>query len=353
MKIAVIGGDGIGPEVIKESLKVLNSLKNKFHFSCEVEEFPFGAEYYMETGISIPGGFFQKLDQEYSAVLFGAVGDSRVKSTQYAKDILLGMRSKMDLFVNYRPIKLLNQSYCPLKNVSERDVDFVIFRENTEDSYLAAGGTLKKGTENEVVVENAIHTRVGVERIIRYAFDFARINQRQSVLMSNKSNVMKYSGSLWNRVFQEVGEQYPEIEKRHMLIDALHMEILRDPSQFEVIVTTNVFGDILTDMCAQLQGGMGLAPSGNLNPTKKVFHGLYEPIHGSAPDIAGKQLANPIASILSLSMMLRDLRHGDEADAIDAAIAFVLKEGIVTKDLGGKSATQEVGDAIAEFIDNM
>lgn len=352
MKIAVIAGDGIGKEVVKESLKVLEEISNKFNIKYQVDEYPYGADYYLETGISIPEEIFEIWKEEYSAILFGSLGDKRVKSNEYAKEILLGLRSKMDLYVNYRPIKLIHNKYCPLKNRKEEDINFVIFRENVEDLYVGAGGFIKKGTKDEIAIENSVHTRKGVEKIIRHAFEYAKDNNCKSVLMSNKSNVMKYSGDLWDRVFNEVGKEYPDIEKRHMLIDALHMEIIRDPSQFEVIVTSNVFGDILTDMCAQIQGGMGLAPSGNLNFNNGKCKGLYEPIHGSAPDIAGKGICNPIASILSLALLLKDQSYKKEADVIYRGVKYLLDNNIVTKEMGGSYFTSDVGDALVEFIKN-
>lgn len=351
MKIATIGGDGIGPEVIQESVKILAAICKKYDIKYEVDAYPYSADYYLSTGISIHKEVFAEWRKKYTAILFGAVGDKRVESNKHAKEILLGLRFNLDLFVNYRPIKLLNKKYCPLKGISEKDIDFVIFRENTEDLYTGTGGNFKKGTIDEIALENSIHTRKGIERIVRYAFEYAKNNGYKSVLMSDKGNVMKFSGDLWNRVFQEVGKEYPEIEKRHMLIDALHMEIIRDPSQFEVIVTSNVFGDILTDMCAQLQGGMGLSPSANLNPENKILKGLYEPIHGSAPDIAGKEVANPIASILSLALLLEDHNYKEQSKVIKEGIKYLLQENIVTQDLGGSYTTSEVGNHLVAFIE--
>ncbi|MBB6625631.1 3-isopropylmalate dehydrogenase [Clostridium gasigenes] len=353
MKIAVIGGDGIGPEVVRESIKVLQAIGEKYKIYYELKEYPYSADYYLSTGITIDKEVFTEWPNKYTAILFGAIGDKRVKSNKHAKEILLGIRFNMDLYVNYRPIKLLNKKYCPLKQKNEEDIDFVIFRENTEDLYSGSGGTLKKGTDDEVAIENSIHTRKGVERIIRYAFEYAKNNNRTSVVMSDKSNVMKYSGDLWQRVFEEVGREYPQIEKRSILIDALHMEIIRNPSQFEVIVTSNMFGDIVTDMCAQIQGGMGLAASANINPDNGLLKGLYEPIHGSAPDIAGKGIANPIASILSLALLLEDHNYFNEANTIYEGIKYLLKNGIVTKDLGGDYRTEEVGNHLVTYIKNI
>ncbi len=352
LKIAVIAGDGIGSEVVKEALKVLKTIGSKFNINYEVEEFPYGADYFLETGISIPQEAFTEWPKKFTAILFGAVGDPRVKPNDYAKEILLGIRTKLDLYVNLRPVKLLDKQYCPLKNKTEEDVNFVVVRENIEDIYINSGGNFKKGTKDEVAIENSLHTRKGVERVIRYAFEYANENKLSSVLMSDKSNAMVYVGDLWQRVFNEVAEEYPHIEKRHMYIDALHMELIRDPSQFEVIVTSNIFGDILTDSAAQIQGGMGLAASGNINPESTHFRGLYEPVHGSAPMIAGKNIANPIASILSLAMLLQDHGYKKEASIIQGAVKAVINKGKVTVDLGGNCSTSEIGDLVCQEIQN-
>lgn len=351
VKIAVIGGDGIGPEVTNESVKVLKCLSRKFNIDCEIDNYPYGANYYLETGISMPKENFVNWPKMYNGILFGAIGDPKVKDMTYAKEILLALRFNLDLYVNFRPIKLMNKKFCPLKNREEKDIDFVIFRENSEDLYTGNGGNFKKNSPDEIAIENSINTRKGVERIIRYAFEYAKKNGKKSVLMSDKSNVMRYAGDLWMRTFKEVGEEYPDIEKKHMYIDALHMEIIRDPSQFEVIVTSNVFGDILTDACAQIQGGMGLSPSANINPENELLRGLYEPIHGSAPDIAGKGIANPIASFLSLALILDDNNYSKEANVIREGIKYLLDNDITTPDLGGSSTTTEVGDMLCSFIE--
>jgi 3-isopropylmalate dehydrogenase len=350
MKLAVIRGDGIGPEVVGESLKVLQAICEKESIKYQVEEFPFGADYFLETGISIPEAAFGRFTQEFTAILFGAVGDPRIPSNDYAKQILLGIRSKLDLYVNLRPVRLLNERFCPLKNQSEKDIDFVVIRENTEDLYTGSGGIFRKNTPDEMAIENSIHTRKGIERIIRYAFLHAREKKRGSVLMSDKRNAMVYAGDLWKRTFADVGKEFPDIEKRHMLIDALHMEVIRQPEQFEVIVTSNMFGDILTDLTAQLQGGMGLGGSANINPEYERFKGFFEPIHGSAPDIAGKQLANPMASVLSLSLLLEHHGYQKAAAIVVAAVKHLLERNLTTPDLGGHCTTSEVGDAICDHI---
>lgn len=350
MKIAVIKGDGIGPEVVKESLAVLDVICEKFNIPCEVKEYPYGADYFLETKISIPEEVFSEWPKKYNAILFGAVGDPKVKPNDYAKEILLGLRFRLDLYVNLRPVRLLNKRYCPLKDIEEKDVNFTVFRENTEDLYTDNGGNFKKNTYDEIAIENSIHTRKGVERIIRQAFEYADKNGLGSVVMSDKCNAMRYVGDLWQRVFHKVGEMYPRIEKRHLLIDALHMQLIRDPSQFEVIVTSNVFGDILTDVSAQIQGGMGLSASANLNPENAVLKGMYEPIHGSAPDIAGKGKANPMASILSLAMLLNDQGYFRQAELINQAVKKALECGCTTPDLGGNYTTEQVGQSIRSYV---
>lgn len=353
MRIAVIEGDGIGPEVVNESLGVLEAICQKYGLNCSVDKFPYGADYYLKNRISIPEEVFIEWPKKYNAILFGAVGDPRVKPNDYAKEILLGLRFKLDLYVNYRPVKLLNEKFCPLKNIQEKDIDFVIFRENTEDLYTDNGGNFKKNTPDEIALENSIHTRKGVERIIKYAFEYADRNGLDSVLMSDKSNAMRYAGDLWQRTFREVGEQYPHIKQRHMFIDALHMQLIKDPGQFKVIVTSNVFGDILTDVSAQIQGGMGLSASANLNPENAVLKGMYEPIHGSAPDIAGKDIANPLASILSLAMLLNDQGCHKEAEVIYKAVKEALKCGWTTPELGGKYSTRQTGEFIRGYINQI
>lgn len=351
MNIAVIEGDGIGPEVLRESLKILTVIANKYQIEYKVTKFPFGANHFLTTGVSIPEEVFSQWPSQFSAILFGAVGDPRVRPNDYAKEILLGLRFKLDLYVNFRPVKLLNKDYCILKDKEEKDIDFVVFRENTEDLYTDSGGNFKKGTPDEIAIENSIHTRKGVERIIRCAFEYADKKGLSSVVMSDKSNAMRYAGDLWQRTFREVGEHYPHIAKRHMFVDALCMQILKDPGQFEVIVTSNVFGDILTDIAAQIQGGMGLGASANIDPESPALKGMYEPIHGSAPDIAGKNITNPMASILSLSIMLEHHGYQKESQIINNAVKLALDNKCVTPDLGGSYSTEEVGNYICRLIE--
>lgn len=350
MKIAVIPGDGIGPEVTQVSLQLVEQLKSKYGLDIQYDVFPYSGKYFLETGISIPDTIFAAWPEQYNAILFGAVGDPAIPDNTYAKEILLGIRKKFDFYVNYRPVHLLDERYCPLKNRKEGDIDFAVLRENTEEFYINCGGIFKAGTPDEIVIENAVHTRKGVERIIRYAFEFAVKYNRKSVLMSDKGNAMVYAGDLWKRVFEEIGAQYPQIQKKHIFIDALHMELIKNPKQFEVIVTSNCFGDILTDATSQIQGGMGLGASANINPENKMLRGMYEPIHGSAPDIAGQGKANPMASVLSLGLLLEDQGLTECRILIEKSVKATLEKGVVTPDLGGNYNTDAVGDFLCRYI---
>ncbi len=350
MNIAIIPGDGIGKEVTSSSIELLNHLIRKFNLNIVYDVFPFGGEYYQETNISIPEEVFSEWPHKYNAILFGAVGNPQIKDNTYAKDILLGIRKRFDLYVNYRPICLLNHLYCPLKNVKESDVDFAVIRENTEEFYINSGGRFKADTMDEIVIENSIHTRKGVERIIRYAFEYAKKYHKQSVVMSDKGNAMIYAGKLWSDIFESIGQEYPNIEKRHIYIDTLHMELIRNPQQLDVVVTSNCFGDIFTDACSQILGGMGLGSSSNINPENDLLRGMYEPIHGSAPDIAGTNTANPMASILSLAMLLEDQGLEQYAKLLRDGIKKALAQGIVTSDLGGCKSTDQVTDFIKDLL---
>jgi 3-isopropylmalate dehydrogenase len=287
------------------------------------------------------------LRDEFDAILFGALGDPRVPSNQHAADILLGLRFKLDLYVNARPVELLHERLTPLRDRTEKDVRIMVFRENTEGLYVGVGGFFKKGTADEIAVQEDVNSRKGVERIIRYAFEYARKNGLKRVCMSDKSNAMTFAHDLWQRVFQEVRQEYADIESRHLYIDTLAMEIVRDPRQFDVIVTCNLFGDIISDLGAQLAGGLGLAPSGNIHPGRTS---LFEPVHGSAPNIAGKGIANPLGSILTAGMLLEFLGWMAEAAAVHTAIKEALLKNYLTPDLGGTKKTIEVGDWIADLV---
>jgi 3-isopropylmalate dehydrogenase len=342
-RIAVIPGDGIGPEVIDAGLRVLNRVNDARKLGLELVHFGWNADEYLRTGVSIPPGGMDDIRNNYAAVYLGAFGDPRIPDMKHAADILLGMRFQLDLYVNYRPVKLLNERLCPLKGKGRDDIDFVIFRENTEGAYVGMGGNFKKGTSEEIAIQEDVSTRKGVERIIRYAFQFAKETGRKSVCMSDKNNVMRFGGDLWMRTFEEVAKEYPGIEHFHLFVDALTMQMVRAPEMFEVIVTNNMFGDIVTDLGAALQGGLGMAASGNIHPGKVS---LFEPIHGSAPKYAGKDVANPIGAILTAAMMLEYLGHADEADVIERAVVAAIDAGETTHDLGGTLGTRAAGAAV-------
>ena len=342
-KIAVVPGDGIGKEVIGEALKVLRATRAPVEFT----EFDWSADRYLKDGTTIPADAFAMLARDFGAVLVGALGDPRVPSNIHAKEILLGMRFRMDLYANVRPVKLLDESLCPLKNVGPKDVDFVVIRENTEGPYVDAGGVLKQGTADEVATQEDFNSRKGVERVVRYAFEYARKHGRKKVLMTDKSNVMTFAGGLWQRTFKEVAGAYSDIQSQHMYVDALCMHMVRDPKQFDVIVTNNMFGDIITDLAAGLQGGLGMAASGNIHPGRTS---MFEPVHGSAPPFAGKNIANPIGAISTAALMLEHLGLTNEAERIDQAVLASVRERKTTQDIGGALGTREAGDWIAAKV---
>jgi 3-isopropylmalate dehydrogenase len=339
-KIAVVPGDGIGKEVIAAALEVIKASGAPVEF----RHFDWSADRYLKDGTTIPADGFAMLERDFAAVFVGALGDPRVPSNIHAKEILLGMRFKMDLYANVRPVKLLDESLCPLKGVKPEHVDFVVVRENTEGPYVDAGGVLRQGTPDEVATQEDFNTRKGVERVIRFAFELARGQGRKKVLMSDKSNVMTFAGGLWQRVFKEVAAQYPDIQASHMYVDALCMHMVRDPRQFDVIVTNNMFGDIITDLAAALQGGLGMAASGNIHPGKTS---MFEPVHGSAPPFAGKNIANPIGAIATASMMLEHLGLTQEAGRINQAILEAVRQKKTTSDVGGSLGTREAAEWIA------
>lgn len=346
-KIAVVPGDGIGPEVVDAGMRVLETVNERWNLGLEFTRFDWSADTYLATGISMPPGAMDDIRNNYAAVYLGAFGDPRVPDMKHAADILLGMRFQLDLYVNYRPVKLLNEELCPLKGKTAKDIDFVIFRENTEGAYVGMGGIFKKGTPDEVAVQEDVSTRKGVERIVRYAFEFARREGRKSVCMADKNNVMRYGGDLWLRTFEDVASEYSDIEHFHMFVDALTMQMVRVPEMFDVIVTNNMFGDIVTDLGAALQGGLGVAASGNIHPGKVS---LFEPIHGSAPKYAGQDVANPAGAILTAAMMLGYLGHGEAAQAIERAVERAVNERQTTKDLGGGLGTKAAGEAILRYL---
>jgi 3-isopropylmalate dehydrogenase len=346
-RIAFIPGDGIGIEVTAGAIKALEALVKSHHLPLDYTVFDWGAEKYLREGVSLPEGAFDMFRREYQAIFIGALGDPRVPSNQHAADILLGTRFNLDLYVNERPVKLLDARLCPLKNRTEQDVNFVIFRENTEGLYVGMGGVFKKNTADEVAVQEDVNTRKGVERILVSAFEYARRHGLKRVCMSDKANALTFGHGLWQRAFAEVRQRYPEIESRHLYVDTLAMEMVRDPSQFHVIVTCNMFGDILSDLGAALQGGLGLAPSANIHPGQVS---MFETVHGSAPNIAGKNVANPMAAVLTVGMMLDYLGHSEAGARAEQVVQEALRNGIVTRDLGGMLGTREVGEWIRERL---
>jgi 3-isopropylmalate dehydrogenase len=346
MDLGVIAGDGVGVEVTAEAVKVLAAVADRFGRHLTVEHLPWGADHYLRTGVTIPSGGYDLLRQ-FDAVLVGALGDARVPDNRHARDILLGARFELDLYVNYRPIRLLDERFCPLKGRTPADVDFTVFRENTEGLYVGIGGRFKPGTADEVAIQEEVNTWKGVHRIVRHAFEFARARGLTRVCMADKSNAMTDGHALWQRVFREVAADYADIRATHYYIDALAMYLVLDPGQFEVIVTNNLFGDIITDLGAALQGGLGMAASGNIHPGRTS---MFEPVHGSAPALAGKNVANPIGAVLSVALLLETLGMADEAAAVEAAVRRAVGAGQVTRDIGGTLGTREAGDAIADAL---
>ena len=340
-RVAVIPGDGIGPEVIAQAVNVLQALGG-----VDLHHLPWGADHYLSTGETLPAGGYDLL-RSFDAILIGALGDPRVPDNRHARDILLGTRFELDLYVNYRPVRLLDARLCPLKDRAPADVDFVVLRENTEGLYVGVGGRFKAGTPDEIAVQEEINTYKGVHRIVRHAFEVARTRPRRLVCMADKSNAMQEGHALWQRVFRELSAEYPDVSARHLYIDALAMMLVQDPRQFDVIVTNNLFGDIVTDIGGALQGGLGMAASANLHPGRTS---MFEPVHGSAPPLAGRDEANPIGAILSVALMLDTLGRRDDAKRIEQAVESAVLDGAVTRDVGGNLGTSAAGDAIRQRL---
>ena len=348
-KIAVIAGDGIGPEVIAEGVKVLNKVAQlDGGFEFEFTHFPWGCEYYLREGRMMPEDGLDTL-AKFDAVFLGAVGYPGVPDHISLWDLLLVIRKKFDQYINLRPVKLLRGAPCPLADVKREDIDMIFVRENSEGEYAGSGAWLYKGQPNEVVIQNGVFSRHGCERVIRYAFELAR-TQKKTLTSISKGNALNYSMVFWDQIFEEVGREYPEVKTYSYLVDAASMFMVKDPGRFEIVVTSNLFGDIITDLGAAISGGMGLAAGANINPERK-FPSMFEPIHGSAPDIAGKGIANPLASIWSASQMLDFFGHEDwGAKLIDAIETLMVEGKTLTCDLGGNASTSEVGDAIIELL---
>jgi 3-isopropylmalate dehydrogenase len=345
-RYAMVPGDGIGIDVTKEAVKVLEAASSAFGFGLTLQHFDFGAERYLATGETLPEGTLEQW-AGFDAVFMGAFGDPRVPDMKHAADILLGTRFRMDLYANVRPVRCLSERLCPLRNYAASDVDFVVFRENTEGAYAGIGGIFKKGTADEIGIQEDVNTRKGVERIIRAAFEFADRTGRRKVTMSDKSNALRYAHDLWQRVFAEVAREYPKIQSNHLYVDALTMQLIKDPRQFGVIVTCNMFGDIVTDLGAALQGGLGMAASGNLHPGRTS---MFEPVHGSAPKYAGTDTANPFGAILTAAMMLEHTGLPDAAHAIEAAVVACLEAKECTADVGGSFGARAASDAVVRRL---
>ena len=349
-RIAVVAGDGIGPEVMAECKKVLNaaaSLDGSFRFSFT--DFPWGCEYYLKTGQMMPEDGIEIL-AKYDAILLGAVGYPGVPDNVSLRGLLIRIRHDFDQYINLRPVKLLKGAQCPLKDVKEEEINMTFIRENTEGEYSGQGAWLYKGQPNEVVIQDSVFSRKGTERVIRYAYELAR-KEHKTLTSVSKANALNYSMVFWDSIFKEVGEEYPDVVTHSLLVDAASMFMVKDPGRFQIVVTSNLFGDILTDLGAAIAGGMGLAAGANLNPERK-FPSMFEPIHGSAPDIAGQQIANPLAAIWSASQLLDFFGYEDLGKKILDTMEIMLTEhrDKLTPDQGGSAKTSECGDVFVELL---
>ncbi len=346
-KIAVIPGDGTGPEVIREGIKVLKAISEKYGIKFDFTEFDFGGERYLRTGETLPDSALEEL-KSFNAIYLGAIGHPDVKPGILETGILLKLRFGLDQYINLRPIKLYPNVETPLANKKPEDIDFVVVRENTEGIYIGSGGFLKKGTPDEVAIQEMVNTRKGVERCIRYAFEFTRKrNKKKKLTLSAKTNVLIYAHDLWMRTFAEVAKEYPDIETDYAHVDAITMWMVKNPEWFDVIVTTNMFGDIITDLGAMIQGGMGIAAGGNINPEGVS---MFEPIGGSAPKYTGKGVINPIAAISAAQMMLNFLGETTAAEKLENAIVSVIAK--MKSMSAGKMgySTSEIGDMVSEAV---
>jgi len=342
--IAVIPGDGIGPEVVDAALPVVARAAQLDGIELAFERFPYGAQHYLTTGETLPEAAFQRLEREFDAILIGALGDPRVPTNEHARDILLGLRFRLDLYINFRPIRLLHPRLTPLKAV--RPIDFVVFRENTEGPYGGRGRSLRVGTPNEEQIAEEVHTWRGVTRILEATFAWAQAHHRTRITLCDKANAIPFH-RIWGQRFQEIGAHHPNIEREHRYIDALALDLVRSPERFQLIVTNNLYGDILSDLGAGLVGGLGLAPSANLHPGRP---GLFEPVHGSAPPLVGTATANPMATVLTGALMLESLGHHQTSGRLEAAVCAVISDGPTTPDLGGSASTRLVADAIEQAL---
>lgn len=343
-RIALIPGDGIGPEVIDAAWPVVAEAAGGEDVTLTTTRLPYSADHFLATGETLPDRAFEQLRDEFDAIMIGALGDPRVPNNEHARDILLGLRFKLDLYINFRPVRLWHERLTPLKHTSR--IDLVIFRENTEGQYTGRGRSEGVGSPTEEHVSEEVNTRSGVERILRAAFEWAQREGKRRITMSDKSNAIPFQ-RIWRELFEEIGTEFPDLEREHRYVDALAMELVRDPGRFEVIVTNNLYGDILSDLGAGLVGGLGLAASANLHPGRP---GLFEPVHGSAPPLAGKNLANPMAAVLSGALMLRALGHPGAAGRLERAVTTVIAGGPTTEDIGGTAGTAEVARALEQAV---
>src|SRR5512142_196337 len=346
-KIGVVAGDGIGPEVVREGLKVLNAVAALNQFKYELVDYPWGSDLYLATGEACPPNVLEEY-RKLDAILLGAIGDPRCPTGVVEHAVIMTMRVGLDLYVNLRPISLYAEHLCPLKDKRPEDVDLLVCRENTEDAYTGPWGLSKKGTPDEIATSIMLYTRKGTERIIRYAFEKCRErNKRKKVTMVDKANAVR-AHDLWTRTFEQVGREYPDIEKDHAYVDASCMWLVKNPEWFDTVVTTNLFGDIITDLAAMVQGGLGIAASGNIHPGQVS---LFEPIHGSAPKYAGKNVANPIATIMAVSMMLDYLGEPRAAARIEDTVANLLRSRrIPSVEARSGLSTTEIGDMVAKEV---
>ena len=348
-KIAVIAGDGIGPEVIAEGVRALEQAASADgSFAFEFTYFPWGCEYYLKNGRMMAEDGISQL-KAFDAIYLGAVGAPGVPDHISLWDLLLIIRKQFDQYVNLRPVRLLKGAPCPLKDVAREDIDMLFVRENSEGEYAGSGSWLYPGTPREVVIQNGVFSRFGCERIIRYAYELARA-QKKTLTSISKGNALNYSMVFWDQIFEEVGKEYPDVETHSYLVDAASMFMVKDPKRFQIVVTSNLFGDILTDLGAAISGGMGLAAGANLNPERN-FPSMFEPIHGSAPDIAGQGKANPLAAVWSASQMLDFFGHGVWARRfIDIIEEILVEKQYLTPDLGGNASTSQVGDEVVRKL---
>jgi 3-isopropylmalate dehydrogenase len=346
--IAVIPGDGTGPEMVREGLKVLQEVAQKYNFKLNLKTFDYGGERYLRTGEVLPEGAIEEL-KNYEAIFLGAIGHPDVKPGILEKGILLNLRFELDQYINLRPVKLYPGIETPLKDKGPEDIDFVVIRENTEGLYTGSGGFLKKGTPDEVAIQESINTRKGVERCLRYAFQYCRErNNKKTLTLCGKTNVLTYAFDLWERAFHEIGKDYPDIKREYAHVDAICMWMVKNPEQFDVIVTDNMFGDIITDLGAMLQGGMGIAAGGNINPEGTS---MFEPIGGSAPKYTGKNVINPLASICAGGMMLKHLGEEEAATAVERAVINVCSKHIKSLSAGKMGyTTSELGDLVLNYL---